>query len=188
MKLKTFGIFASSIIAFIAVMCIVFSFIIIPAPFKISEDPSSITVYNNNVSTVGKTVTKTNAESKNYDKLLKAFVETTNLSIFERAVSGANIYSKPTQDIKQELPTWSSIKNKYVTIELSFKNKQSIVVSVEGNTKKIDFYGLALVVEKSNFVNDTVIYYKTTSSYTSSPIIINANTSKLYKIITSLEF
>ena len=190
MNLKKFSIFATVIISIIALMCVVFCFIVIPAPFKISEDPASITVYNYNVSTVGKTVTKSNSEKENYEKLLKAFVETTNLSIFERAVSGANVYSKPSQDIKQEEPTWSSVKNKNMTFEISFSNKQYIILSIDGNTKPIGFYGLAFVVESNPFVHQVVMYYKTTSAgtYTSSPILIHANTSRLHSIIQSMEF
>ena len=190
MSLKKFSICASIIMSVMIVATIIFCFVIIPAPFKISEDASSITVYNQNVSSLGKTITKSNNEKDNYEKILKAFVETTNLSIFERAVSGANIFSKPTQDLNQSSPTWASVKKKDVTIELSFTNKQSIIVSINGNTKQIDFYGLALVVEDSSFVHDVEIYFKTTAggAYTSNPIIINAKTNKLYDAITSLSF
>ncbi len=190
MKLKKFSIFAISIISVILLSCIVFCFVVIPAPFKISDDPQSITVYNQSQSTLGKTLTKSNTEKENYEKILKAFVETTNLSIFERAFSGVNLYSKPTLDVDQKEPTWASVKNKNVTVELNFERRQSIIVSVGGNTRQIDFYGLAMVLDSSIFVKDVVMYYKTTSggSYTSSPIIIGANTSKLYNLITNLNF
>ena len=190
MNLKKFSTFASVIIAAIIVMIVVFGFIVIPAPFNISEDPATITVYDQTQSSLGKTITKSNSEKQNYEKILNAFVQTTNLTVFERAFSGVNIYSKPTQDIEQKQPTWASVKNKEVTIELSFSSKQSIIVSINGNTKQIDFYGLAFVVENNWFVHDVVIYYKTTSSgtYTSSPIIIGANTKKLYNVITSLNY
>ena len=187
MDLKKFSIFSSIIIGSMMILCIVFSFIVIPTPFRVSEEPNSITVYNYQKSSTGTTYTKTNSGKKTYEKLYAEFVNMTNLSVFERAASGVNIYSKATQDLNQSQPTWANAKSNNITMELSFKNKQSIILSINGNTKQIDFYGLAFVVNNYNFVNDIILYYKTTStgSYTSSPIILGAKTNNIYKIINN---
>jgi len=188
MTLKKFSIFSAIIISVIILLNIILCFIVIPTPFKITADPSSITIYNYSVSSTGKTITKSNSYKEHYNNLLNAFIYSTNLSIFERAVSGSNVFDKATQDVGNRQPNWNSVKNKNVTIEMNFSEKQSIIVCVNGNTKQIDYYGIALVVNNNTFVKDTVIYYKTSSggAYTNSPIILGAKTNKLYKIITSI--
>lgn len=188
MELKKFTIYSTVIVSLLLISCIVCCFIIIPTPYSFTEKPSSITVYNYTKSSTGITVTQTNTHKNDYDKLYENFVTSTNLSIFERIVSGANIYEKPSQDISQKRPTWSTAKSGNVTMELSFDNKQSIVVFVNGNSKQIDFYGVAMVVSSSNLVHEVALYYKTTKngSYTSSPILLQAKTRNLYKIISSI--
>ena len=169
----------------IIVGLIVFSFIVLPTPLKFSEDPMSITIYNYSKATTGITTTKSNSYKETYEELLEEFTNCSNLSVFSRAFSGANIYDKPSQDIAQERPTWSTANKNATTIELLFENKQSIIVTIDRNTKKIDFYGIAMVVSDSVLVHEVALYYKTNrnTSYTSSPILMSVKTNKLYNLI-----
>ncbi|MBQ4123903.1 hypothetical protein IJD44_09350 [bacterium] len=189
MNIKKFSIYSSIITAVIVIACIVCCFIVIPTPFTFENEPKSITVYNYNKSSKGETVTKNGAYSNYYNTLVKEFQKTTTFTVFERIVSGANIYKKASQDIKQTKPTWSSVK-RGVTIEISFQEKESIVVFVDGDSKLIEYYGLAMVVQPSSNVHEVSLYFNTKQdgSYTSSPILIQMKTEKLYKLITTMEF
>jgi len=190
MNIKKFSICASIIVACMIITCIVCCFITIPSSFKFSENPSSITVYNYNVSSKGITATESNTNAENYKKLIEEFKETTNLTVFQRISSGANIYEKPSQDVKQLKPTWTTVKGGETTIELLFKQKQSMIVYINGYSRQIDFYGLAMVVSSSPFVHEVSLYYKTTTSgsYTSSPILLQMKTNELYKVINSMDW
>ena len=190
MSLKKFTIFSSIIIACMVIVCIVCCFITIPSTFQFSSNPTSITVYNYNLSSTGITATESNTNAENYKKLYEEFKKLTNLTVFQRISSGANIYEKPSQDVNQKKPTWSSVKGGNATIELLFNEKQSIIVYINGNSRQIDFYGLAMVVSSSSFVHEVSLYYKTTTSgtYTSSPILIQMKTNKLYKVINSMNW
>lgn len=190
MSIKKFSIYASIILSFMVIACIICCFIIIPTPIELKNEPTSITVYNYEISSTGVTATKTNTKANDFDKLYNEFINTTNFSVFERILTGANIYKKPSQDVNQTKPTWSSAKSKAATIELSFKEKESIVVYVDGYSKKIDFYGLAMVVSSSLQVHEVSLYFKTTAggTYTSTPILIQMKTNKLYKQISTIDF
>lgn len=190
MNIKRFSICAIIIMSLIVVGCVVCCFIKIPSSFEFTAEPTSITVYDYNQSSTGITTTKTNTNSKDYERIFESFKQTTNLSVFQRIISGANIYEKASQDIKQEKPTWSTVKGGNVTIELLFKEKQSQIVYVDGYSKQIDFYGLAMVVSSSPFVHEVSLYYKTTTSgtYTSSPILIQMDTNELNKLIKSMKW
>ena len=190
MELKKFTIYSTVIVSLLLISCIVCCFIKIPTTFEFSSNPTSITVYNYNASSTGITVTETNSYADYYKKLYSEFKNTTNLTVFQRISSGANIYKKPSQDIKQSKPTWSSVKGGNVTIELLFKEKQSIIVYINGYSRQIDFYGVAMIVSSSPFVHEVSLYYKTTTSgsYTSSPILIQMDTKELHKTISSMNW
>ena len=190
MNIKKFSIYSSIIVSVMIIVCIVCCFIKIPTTFGFSSNPTSITVYNYNASSTGITVTETNSYADYYKKLYSEFKNTTNLTVFQRISSGANIYKKPSQDIKQSKPTWSSVKGGNVTIELLFKEKQSIIVYINGYSRQIDFYGVAMIVSSSPFVHEVSLYYKTTTSgsYTSSPILIQMDTKELHKTISNMNW
>lgn len=190
MGLKRFSIYSSIIMACVMIVCIVCCFIVIPSTITFENDPTSITVYNYNISSTGVTSTKTNTHANDYNNLLNEFKNTTNLTVFQRIFSGANIYKKPSQDLKQLKPTWSTAKKGTATIEMSFNEKESFIVTIDGDTKKIEFYGLAMVVSSSILVHEVALYFKTTPSgtYTSAPILIQMKTNKLYKTIESIDF
>ena len=189
MNIKKFSIFSTIILSVMVIACIICCFITIPTPMEFVNDPTSITVYDYSQSTTGITASKTNTKSDSYYKLLKAFKDTTTLTVFQRIASGANIYKKPSQDLEQKSPTWSSAKGGK-TIEMSFNEKESMIVYVDGNSKKIDFYGLAMVVSSSRFIHEVCLYFKTTANgtYSSAPIIIQMNTRGLYNLIKSIDY
>ena len=189
MSIKKFSIYTSIILSVMIVASIICCFITIPSPLKFKNDPTTITVYDYSQSSTGKITEKTNVYSNEYNKLLKEFKNTTNLTVFQRIASGANIYKKPSQDLKQTKPTWSSVKGG-VTIEITFKEKESMVLYVNGNTKKIDFVSLAMVVSSSNLVHEAVLYFKspTDKNYNSTPILIQMKTNGLNRLIRSINF
>lgn len=188
MGLKKFSIYSLIIFSLVVVTCIVCCFIRIETPFKINGEPDSITVYNYEKYPTGRT-TNSNTYNELFNELNNEFKNSSNLSIFQRIASGANIYNKPSMDVKQEKPTWTTAKSKAVTMEISYKEKQSVIVQVDGKTRQIDFYGLAFVLNPSILVHEVSLYYKTSVGglYVSSPILIQMKTNKLYKIVNSLD-
>ena len=135
MGLKRFSIYSLIITSLVVIFCVICCFVVIPTPFTFTEMPSKIVVYNYKISSKGETLTSTNSQKENYQIIYDEFVKSSNLSMFQRIVSGANIFEKPTHDVKGIKPTWPTVKGNNATIELTFTNKQHMIVSVDGNTK-----------------------------------------------------
>ena len=56
MELKKFSLFSSIIVGVILLITVIINFIVIPTPFRMTSNPSSITVYDYSRSSTGKTL------------------------------------------------------------------------------------------------------------------------------------
>ena len=106
-------------------------------------------------------------------------------------LNGKNLKLEPSQDVKQKYSTWKeSNKSDNYCMELIFEEKQSIIVTVDGNTKVIEFYGLIMVLNKTSNGAEVAMYFSTSEgtskNYTTSPILVNAKQNGLYKLAASL--
>jgi len=187
MKLKTFSICTSIILSLLVLSCIVCCFIVIPTPFKFTEKPVNITVYNYKKSSKGETVNSIDMKDE-YENLYESFINCSNFSIFERIASGANIFEKVGIDDSQKRPTWSTAKSNNATIELQFETEQYLYVYKNGKSRRIDFNNIAMVIEEKPVIHEVAIYYKKANdaNYSSLQIIMNLKTNELYKIINSI--
>ena len=187
MTLKKLSIYSIIFAGIIVISCVVFCFIKSNKPLEFNNEPTSITVYDYGKQSTGITLTPA-ADEQQFSSILNCFENITSVSVFERAYSGSNVYDLPGLDINQQKATWgaSIVDNK--TIELTFGEKQSMIVDIDGYTRQIDFYSIAIVVTNSIFVHEVALYYKISTSgvYTSSPILIKAKTDKLYKMIDAM--
>ena len=118
----------------------------------------------------------------------------TQLSILDYMLHGNVIDTMPGNDYDEEYDTWSyTDKQENYCLELIFKEKQSSVVKVDGDTKVIDYYGLIMVVKKTTLSHEVALYfsttedYETTKSYSKSPILVNANQSGILKYLKTIE-
>jgi len=187
MNLKRFSIIASVIIGLIIATIITLSCIKVDSGLDI-DNPSKIIVYAKN--SVGVQYSMEETPSK-YKKAKKCYEDMTNLSIFDYMVTGKSLKQKPSQDINQKYETWKeSNKNTFYCVELIFKEKQSVIVTIDGKTKVVEFYALIMKVDKTTTSEEVAMYFSTSEgtskSYSTSPILINAKQNKLYDLAKSL--
>ena len=188
MNLKRFSIISAVIIGILVTTLITLSFIKVDNSLNI-DDPSKIIVYSK--STIGAQYSLETTPSK-YKKAKKCYDSMTNLSVVDYMISGKNLKLEPSQDVDQKYSTWKeSNKSNNYCVELIFDEKQSIIVTVDGNTKVIEFYGLIMMLNKTNNGGEVAMYFSTSEgtskSYTTSPILLNGKQNALYKLAQSLE-
>ena len=187
MNLKRFSIFTSIIIAIIIATVITLSCIKIDNGLK-TDEPVKFNLYAK--TSVSTQYSKTETPSK-FNEVNELYKEMTRLSLLDKTLTGRKMHAMPSQDIEQNYPTWKEAnKSDYYCLEVIFEEKQSITVSIDGNTKVIDFYGLIMKVTKSTTSKEVAMYFSTSEgtykSYSTSPILINANQSGMYKYIDKL--
>jgi len=72
-----------------------------------------------------------------------------------------------------------------------FDEKQSVVVTAEGNTKVVEFYALIMILDKTSNGGEAALYFSTSEgtskSYSKSPILVNAKLNDLYDFAKSLQ-
>jgi len=189
MNLKRFTIISSIIMTIILVAIITLSCVKVDNSLKI-DDPSIIRIYAK--SSVPVEYSEEETPSK-YNKVLKLFKATTKLSIMDYMISGRPLNMKPSQDINEPLKyeTWKeSNKSNYYYIELIFEEKQSIIVSIDGNTKVVEFTAFIMKVQKSRFGKEVALYPSTSTqdkkNYASGPILLTMEQNKLYNFIDKI--
>ena len=187
MNLKRFGIIASIIIVLIIATTIVLGCVKVNNGLDLDQ-PSKIVIYNK--SSVGVEYTSETTPSK-YNKVKEMYEEMTSLSVFDYMLNGISLNQQASQDLSQDYATWKeSNKSNNYCLELIFSEKQSVVVSINGNTKVVEFYALIMTIEESSHGKETALYFSTSSgtskSYSTSPILVTAKQSKLYDYISNL--
>lgn len=192
MSLKKFSIFTAIIVSVLVVLTIVLSCIKVDGGLNVT--PDKIIVYLENSSGITCYDDSGNQRNKaHYAELLKRYNQMTKLSIMDYMLRGEIIDKNPSQDLDDKYDSWSyANKSNYYCMELIFREKQSVVIKYNGDSKVVDFYGLIMKVEKSTLSHKVALYFSTTSdydtskSYTSNPILINANQNSLYKYLTKM--
>ena len=189
MTLKRFSIFTAIIAGIIIVLTVVLSCIKVDSglgltPDKIIvylEDSAGTTCYNN---------ASDQRNQKHFDEIVKRYKKMTKLSLMDYMLHGNVVDTVPGQDYDGEYDSWSySNRQDNYCLELIFKDKQSVVVKIDGDTKVVDFYGLIMVVKKSNLSHLVAMYfstnedYDTSKSYSNSPLLVQANQNSLLKYL-----
>ena len=190
MTLKRFSIIAAVIAGIIISLTIVLSCVKVNG--NISGSPDKVIVYMEDTAGVTCYDNASNQRNKaHYQELVKRYKSMTNLSIMDYMLRGKAVNTDPSQDLRDKYDTWSySNKSNYYCLELIYKNKQSVVVNVEGSTKVIEYYSLIMKVEKSTLSHEVAVYFSTTEdydaskTYSASPILINANQNALYSYMS----
>lgn len=187
MNLKRFSIISAVIIGLIIATIITLACIKVDNGLSL-DDPSKIIIYSK--STVGTQYSLEETPSK-YRQAKKAYEEMTNLSVIDYMITGKSLKLEPSQDVKQKLDTWKETnKSNNYCVELIFDEKQSVVVSVDGDTKVVEFYALIMIVNKTTYSHEVAMYFSTSEgtskSYTTSPILVKAKQNALYKLAVEL--
>ncbi len=187
MTLKKFGIFTCIIVGIIVVLTVVLGCIKVNCGLDLA-DPDSIIVYAN--TSVGLEYSSDTTPSK-YKKLNNLKNEMTNLSIMDYMFSGRSLSEKPSQDIDNNYSKWvETNKTNGYCVELIYNDKQTVIVTIDGDTKVIEFYALIMTVEKSTLGHEVALYFSTTEgtskSYQTNPILITAKQNKLLSYIKEI--
>lgn len=190
MTLKKFSIFTSIIVGIMIITTVVLACIKVDGGLGITPDRAIVYLK----STSG-TQCDASHNTAHFDKIVKYYKDMTKLSIADYMFKGKALNATAGQDYyNEETDTWStSNKQENYCLELTFKEKQSIIVTVDGNTKVVDFYGLIMVLKRSVLSQQVALYFSTvedfeqTKSYSKSPILINANQTKLVKYLQYME-
>ena len=187
---KKFSIIATIVASLIVIMVVIFGCLRINNGLKI-KDPDSIIVYAKSTVAVGE-YSKDNAP-ETYETIKNLYNNLTNLTMFDYMLSKNSIDTKPTQDLKNEFKQWTNTnKQSGYCVEFIYNvgNKQSVVVTVDGDTKVIEFYGLIMQVEESNDVQKIALYFSTSTgsskTYSDSPIVVIGKQNELFKYVSSL--
>lgn len=189
MNVKKFAIAVSVFIGVIAIIMVTLGCIHINHGLDI-DDPESFIIYTK--STVGKPVTYEDTPSR-YKDINKQISNMTSLNIFDYMVKGISLNAGVGQDLSNQFEKdWNNQnKSDSYCVEMIFKEKQSIVVTVDGNTKVIEFYALIFELPDTNKASYIPVYFSnstgTSKSYQSNPLVIVAKTGKLAKLIKAMQ-
>ena len=189
MNFKKFSIFASIIAALIVIMVVIFGCLRINNGLAL-KDPDSILVYAK--SAVAKEYTEKDSP-KIYGELKDLYNNMTNLNVFDYMLSKNDVNSKPTQDLDNKFKEWTNTnKSNGYCLEFIFSdtNKQAVVVTVDGDTKVIEFYGLIMKVEENAGVQKVALYFSNSTgsskNYSTNPIVVIGKQNNLFKYLNEL--
>ena len=187
MTLKKFSIFASIIAGMIVAIVITLSCVKINN--SITGAPDRAIAYLK--SSTGVTCDETH-NTTHFEKIKKLYKQMTNVSVIDYLASGESVDTYSTQDFEnsQTYPS-STEKQENYCLELIFKEKQTIVVKIDGDTKLVEFYSLLFVVNDSLISSDFEVFFSQTEDFESSkqyyncknPIYLRANGSKMVKYL-----
>ena len=187
MKYKKFSIVASIIAALIVVMVVIFGCLKVNNGLEINN-PDSILVYSKSVVANEYTLEETPSV---YNKLKSLYKEMTNLTVFDFMLSKNDIHTKPTQDINNKYKEWTNVnKQSGYCVVFLYNEKQSIIISIDCDTKVIEFYGLIMQVSENVGVQKIALYFSTTSgsskTYSDSPIVVIGKQKAMFNYVKEL--
>ena len=188
MSLKKFSIISSIIATLIVISVIVLGCIKINNGLALN-DPDKILVYSK--STIAKEYTKQDSP-KVYGELKSLYENMTNLNLFDYMLSKNDINTKPTQDLENKFKSWTgSNKENGYCLEFIYNTRQTIVVTIDGDTKVVEFYALIMQVEENKGVQKIAMYFSlstgSSKTYSDSPIIVLGNQNGLFSYIKGIE-
>lgn len=177
MNYKKFGLFSLIISVLIVSFCVSMMFIKTDAPLNVTT-PASYKIYK--YATQADEVLSTD---ERFDEITDAFLNITEMTIFNRIVQGGKLDELPSLDVDSKYGYFlKQTKLDNVCLEVIFSATQSQIVSIDGNTRMIDYLRMIFVVSKSE-PHIVAIYTSPTvdGSYSDSlPIIVRADTTALY--------
>ena len=191
---KIFSIISASMAGIVFLFLITLSFIKTNVTL-VSNNPVRIMVYNeSSTATVTNGYTKDDAE---YSEILKNVKKVSSISIFTRLVNNSPVKPVIEQDLEGKFADWSTeIKLENIVIELIYDKAQDLIVYVDGDTRVITYFCLAIVVPANNDFSDVVIYYSETNNTTDSskdesykacnPLTVKGKGGKLLKYLNSV--
>ncbi|MBQ7466823.1 MAG: hypothetical protein IJS74_01990 [Clostridia bacterium] len=188
MKFKKFSIVASIIAALIVIMVVIFGCLKVNNGLSVN-DPDSILVYSK--STIANEYTKTDTP-KIYGELLNHYKEMTNMTVFDYMLSKNDINTKPTQDLENKYKEWTNVnKQNGYCVEFLYNEKQTVIVSIDGDTKVIEFYSLIMQVSETSGVQNIALYFSTTigtsKTYSDSPIVVVGKHNQLLNYVRNIK-
>lgn len=189
MNFKKFSIVASIIASLIVIMVVVFGCLRLNNGLEIN-DPDSFIVYSKSIVATGE-YTSENAP-KTYNKIKNLYRNMTNLTVFDYMFSNNNLNTKPTQDLDNEFKQWTNVnKQSGYCVEFVYNNKQTVVVTVDGDTKVIEFYSLIMQIEENAGVQKIALYFSTSSgsskTYSDNPIVVLGKQKNLFKYVKEMD-
>lgn len=152
----------------------------------IHANPTIINIYK---SSIDASASYSESDTK-YAKIVEMYKDMTERSMLEQIAGGSFANDIPIENT--EALAWTEYnKTAGVYIEFIFEKVQKITVSRAGSTRRLNISGIIFRVNNDNSYSMLNIYYKTAENYATTdsdgetvyPIMVNANTSKLYKYL-----
>jgi len=147
-------------------------------------EPSKFIYYDSSV--VGNEVA---SGTTKFDRIYTELKNMTNLSIFNRLVSGGKLDESPRAELSSKTEAGyssSQMKTENTCLEVCFNTKQTQILETDGNRHVIEYYSLLFVVSKSG-TREVAIYFDTKNidnhTYTGLPFFVRANTEGINKAI-----
>lgn len=157
------------------------------APNRVYLYAKSATAIKNGNKSDGETYGFSSA-SVTYEEVTKLVNEMFSISMLEYAFHGDSTKPVVGQDIANKYAKYSSslIENKAYAVRYTFTEKQSQVVSYQGDTKVVEYYAIMMIINPDKNYQEIPVYFSTTSgssSYAEKPMLVNAKTDKLVEYI-----
>ena len=188
MNYKKFGLF--SIILSVLIIGAVISLVFIKTDTRGEKlnigTPSKFIYYDSSIS--GTTIDNTDDK---FDNVCLEFKNITNLSIFDRLVSGGKLDESPREELASKIESGyasSSMKTENTCLEVCFSEKQTQIVETNGNRHVVEYYSLLFVISKSG-TREIAMYFDTKNvenhTYEGLPFYVRGNTERLNNTIFS---
>ena len=187
MNFKKFSIIASIVAGLIVIMVVIFGCLKINNGLDINS-PDSILVYKNSVVAEEYNNQET---PKIYNELLNHYKNMTNLNMFDYMLSKNSVSTKPTQDLDNQFKAWTNVnKQNGCCVEFLYNEKQTIIVTIDGDTKVIEFYSLIMQVSEKGGVQNIALYFSTSvgtsKTYSDNPIVVIGKQNQLLNYVNDL--
>lgn len=150
-------------------------------------NPTTINVYSNST-TATKTYTN---QDKEYSEIIKLYNEMTEKTMLEQLFNREFLSHIPAEDTTEQ--AWYDPKKANgIYVEFIYSTPQKLIVSRDGDSRRLDIKALIFKVSSENNFQKTLIYYRTEDTYktvdvddeTIYPLAIEANTRPLFRYIT----
>ena len=132
--------------------------------------------------------TKISSNSADYQALSSEFLKFTSVSIFSRLVFNGVLDEDVVQEQASNISAGyytSAMKHQNTCLEACFEEKQTQIISIDGNTKVVEYYSLLFEISSSGTRN-VYIYFDsdniTNHTYTGLPLVVTGNTENLLKM------
>lgn len=186
---KIFSIISACLCTVVFVFVMVISLVKVHIFLDIGE-PSVIYLYNKSTVSVDSQGFK--AGSENFEKIMDAIYDSTNISVLNRIVNKTSLKPKLKLDTEKKYSNYSSeMKMANYAVELLFDKQQDLVVYSGEETRVLSIFAMMLIYVPDQSFGDVIIYYSATNSsdkkdsnYTANtPLYVKANSNKIQKVL-----